>query len=103
MLHIRKDDTVKVLAGKDKGKTGKVLKVYPARDKAIVQGINFAKKHARRTRQDEQGGIIHREAAMQFSNLAVVCKGCNRFTRIGIDVLKDGSRVRYCKKCKEVL
>lgn len=103
MLHIKRNDTVKVLAGKDKGKTGKVLKVYPKVNRAIVQGINFAKKHARRTRQDEQGGIIHKESPVDIANLAVVCKGCNSPTRVGIDVLSDKSRVRFCRKCKEVL
>ena len=103
MLHIKKNDAVKVLAGKDKGKTGKVLKVFPVANRAIVQGINFTKKHTRRTRQNEQGGIVHREAPVHISNLAVVCKGCSRVTRVGVDVLKDGSKVRYCKKCKEVL
>ena len=103
MLHIKKNDTVKVLSGKDKGKTGKVLKVYPTVDKVIVQGVNFAKKHARRTKQDEQGGIIHREAPIHISNLTVVCKGCSRPARVGIEVLKDGSKARYCKKCKEIL
>ena len=103
MFHIMKNDTVKVLAGKDKGKTGKVLKVYPVDDKAIVQGINFVKKHARKTRQEEKGGIVERESSVNISNLAVVCKGCNRPTRVGIDILADESKVRYCKKCKEVL
>jgi large subunit ribosomal protein L24 len=103
MLHIQKNDTVKVLAGKDKGKTGKVLKVYPAVDRAIVQGVNFTKKHTRKTRQDDQGGIIQREASINLSNLAVVCKGCNRVTRVGVEILNDGSKARYCKKCKEVL
>lgn len=103
MLHIKKNDMVKVLAGKDKGKTGKILRVYPARSRAIVQGANFTKKHAKRTRQEDQGGIIHREAAVDMSNLAVVCKGCNRATRVGVDILNDGSKVRFCKKCKEVL
>ncbi len=103
MLHIKKNDTVKVLAGKDKGKTGKVLKVYPAVNRAIIQGVNFTKKHVRRSRQDEQAGIIQREASINLANLAVVCKGCNRSVRVGIDVLKDGTKVRYCKKCKEVL
>jgi large subunit ribosomal protein L24 len=103
MLHIKKNDTVKILAGKDKGKTGKVLKVLPDAGRGIVQGANFVKKHAKRSRQDEQAGIIQRESPVDISNLAVVCKGCNRSTRIGVDVLKDGSKVRYCKKCKEVL
>lgn len=103
MFHIKKNDTVKVLAGKDKGKTGKVLKVYPVTDRAIVQGVNFSKKHARKSQQNDQGGIIQREASINLSNLAVVCKGCDRPTRIGIDVLSDESKVRYCKKCKEAL
>lgn len=103
MLHLKKNDTVKVLAGKDRGKTGKVLRVNLVRNRAIVQGINFTKKHAKRSRQDEKGGIIQKESSIDISNIMVVCKGCNRSTRIGIDVLTDGSRVRYCKKCKEVL
>lgn len=103
MLHVKKNDTVKVLKGKDKGKTGKVLKVDPAKYRVIIQGINFTKKHARRTRQDAQGGIIHREAPVNIANLAVICKGCNNPTRIGVDIMKDGTKVRYCKRCKEVL
>ncbi len=103
MFHIKKNDTVKVLAGKDRGKTGKVLKVYPADEKAIVQGVNFSKKHQRRTKQDDKGGIIQRENPIRMSNLAVVCKGCNQSTRVGFDLLKDGSKVRFCKNCKEVL
>jgi large subunit ribosomal protein L24 len=103
MLTIRKDDNVKVLAGKDKGKTGKVLKVFPSDNRAIVQGINFSAKHKRKSRQDDQGGIIHKESPINLSNLAVICKGCNRPSRVGLDVLSDGSKVRYCKKCKEVL
>jgi large subunit ribosomal protein L24 len=103
MLTIKKNDTVKVLAGKDKGKTGKVLKVFPAHKRVIVQGVNVAVKHKRKTKQDDQGGIIHKEAPMNISNLAIVCKGCNRPSRVGMDILGDGSKVRYCKKCKEVL
>jgi large subunit ribosomal protein L24 len=103
MIHIKKNDTVKVLAGKDRGKTGKVLKVYPGMNRLIVQGVNFTKKHARRTRQDQQGGIIERESPLDISNVQVVCTGCNRPTRLGFDKLKDGSKVRYCRKCNEAL
>lgn len=103
MLHIKKNDTVKVLAGKDKGKTGKVLKVYPTSGRAIVQGVNYSKKHAKRTNQNEKGGIMLREAALDISNLTVVCKGCDRPVRTGLDILNDGSKVRYCRKCKEVM
>lgn len=103
MLHVKKNDNVKVLAGKDRGKTGKVLKVYPEKKKAIVQGINYATRHVRKKRQDAQGGIMHREAPISVSNLIVVCKGCGRAVRIGFEVLGDGAKTRYCKKCKEVL
>ncbi|MFH1837384.1 MAG: 50S ribosomal protein L24 [Candidatus Omnitrophota bacterium] len=102
-MRIKKNDTVKVLAGKDKGKTGKVLKIYPDVGRAIIQGVNFTKKHAKKTRQDAEGGIIQREASLDVSNLSVMCKGCNQTSRVGIDILKDGSKVRYCRKCKEVL
>ncbi|MDP8298467.1 MAG: 50S ribosomal protein L24 [Candidatus Tantalella remota] len=103
MLHLKKNDTVRVLSGRDKGKTGKVLKVFPTGNRAVVQGINFVKKHAKKTKQDEQGGIIQRETTIDISNLSVVCKGCNRPTRVGQDVLKDGSKIRFCRKCKEAL
>lgn len=103
MLHVKKNDTVKVLAGKDRGKTGKVLKLFPVSKKAIVQGVNFTTRHTRKRRQDQEGGIMHREAPLSVSNLEVVCKGCGRTTRVGFEVLNDGSKARYCKKCKEIL
>ena len=102
MTNIKKNDMVMVLTGKDRGKTGKVLLVFPEKRKAIVEGINFAKKHMRKRREDEQGGIVERETAIHLSNLAVFCKGCNRQTKIGFNALKDGAKTRYCKRCKEV-
>jgi len=102
MARIRKNDTVRVLAGRDKGKTSKVLAVVPAKDGAIVEGVNFVKKHARRTREDEKGGVVTKESVIHLSNLGLFCKGCNRQTKIGFDVLKDGTKTRFCKKCKEV-
>jgi len=101
MARIKKNDTVMVLAGKDKGKTGKVLSVLPARRRAIVEGINMVKKHQRRTREEEKGGVVEKEASINLSNLAVFCKGCNRPTKVGFDVLKDGTKTRFCRKCKE--
>ena len=103
MLSIHKNDTVKVLAGRDKGKTGKVLKVFPDKHRAIVQGINFVKKHTRKRRQEDQAGIVEQESPIDISNLSVICKRCNRVTRAGIDLLADGTKVRYCRKCREVL
>jgi large subunit ribosomal protein L24 len=103
MLTIRKNDTVKVLAGKDKGKVGKVLRVYPDRNRAIVQGVNFVKKHMKQRKQDQQAGMVQQEATINMANLMLLCKRCNRTTRIGVDVLGDGSKVRHCKRCNEVL
>jgi large subunit ribosomal protein L24 len=102
MAKIKKNDTVMVLAGKDKGKTGKVLIAFPGRRRAIVEGVNFIKKHMRRTREEEKGGVIQKEASIHISNLAFFCKGCNRPTKVGFNVLKDGTKTRFCKKCKEV-
>lgn len=103
MAKIRKNDTVMVIAGRDKGKTGKVLRVFPEENRAIVEGINFVKKAMRRTREEQQGGIIQKEASMNLSNLALFCKGCNRPTRVGTTVLSDGTKSRYCRKCNEVV
>lgn len=102
MTKIRKNDTVTVLAGKDKGKTGKVLIAPSADNRAIVEGVNFVKKHVRRTREDEKGGIVQKEASIHVSNLALFCKGCNRPTKVGVNILKDGTKARFCKKCKEI-
>lgn len=101
MPKIKKNDMVITLAGKDKGKTGKVLTVFPGRDRAIVEGVNFVKKHQRRAREEDKGGIIQRESSIHLSNLAIFCKGCNRPTKVGFDVLKDGTKTRFCKRCKE--
>ena len=103
MNKIRKNDIVYVLTGRDKGKTGKVFHVYPQKGRAMVEGINYVKKHARKTKQDQQGGIVQKESAIQLSNLALLCKTCNKPAHIGISVLADGSRSRFCKKCKEVI
>jgi len=103
MNKIKKNDMVYVLSGRDRGKTGKVFHVYPGKGTAMVEGINYVKKHARKTKQDQQGGIVQKESAIQLSNLALLCKSCNKPAHVGINVLADGSRSRYCKKCKEVI
>ena len=98
MLKIKKGDTVKVLSGNDKGKTGEVLEVMPKTEKVIVKGINIKKKHVKPRRQGEEGGIIPKEFPIHTSKLAVVCPKCGRTTRIGTEV--DGeNKVRVCKKC----
>lgn len=103
MVRIKKNDTVMVRTGRDRGKTGKVLRVFPKEHRAIVEGINFVKKHMRRTREEQQGGIIQKETPINLSNLAIFCKGCNRPTRVGVKMLSDGGKSRYCKKCNEVI
>lgn len=103
MFHIKKNDIVFVIAGKDKGKKGKVLKVYPVDKRAIVEGVNYVKKATRKTREDQTGGIIQRENPIHLSNLMVFCSRCNRMTRIGITKMADGTRMRFCKKCKEII
>ncbi len=102
-IKIKKGDTVMAIAGRDRGKTGKVLRIYPRKSRVVVEGVNFVKKHMRKTRQDQEGGIIKRESPIQISNLAVFCKSCNRPVRIGITALSDGSKSRFCKRCKEMI
>ncbi len=101
-MHIKKGDTVVVLSGKDKGKKGKVLAVFPKTSKAIVEGVNVATKHSKPRRQGEEGGIIKQEIAINACKLMHVCSKCNEATRIGRKVMDDGSIVRYCKKCNEL-
>ena len=101
-LHIRKGDTVVVLSGKDKGKKGKVLSVFPKKGTAIVEGVALATKHVKPRKQGEEGGIIHQEIPVNVSKLMHVCNKCGEATRIGRKVTEDGSIVRYCKKCNEM-
>ncbi len=103
MLKIKKGDTVQVKKGKDKGKKGKVLSFSLDAKRALVEGLNLAKKHKRQTRQDQKGGIISIEMPISVSNLALVCKNCNRAARVGFSVIKDGTKSRVCKACKEVI
>ncbi|MGN1326614.1 MAG: 50S ribosomal protein L24 [Clostridia bacterium] len=97
-MRIKKGDTVKVLSGNDKGKTGEVLEVIPKTEKIIVKGINIRKKSVKPRKQGEEGGIIPSEASIHSSKVAVVCPKCGKATRIGYTVEKD-EKVRVCKKC----
>ncbi len=102
-VHIKKGDTVCVLSGKSKGKKGKIIKVFPRKKQAIVEGVNMATKHQRPTAHMPQGGIMQIESPIYTSKLMVICSKCNKPTRVGHKVLADGSKVRICKKCEEVL
>lgn len=101
-LHVKKGDKVLVLSGKDKGKKGKVVTAFPAEGKVVVEGVNIVKKHARAT-QRVQAGIHEQESPINSAKVMVVCPSCQKATRVAKKVLKDGSRVRACKKCGESL
>ena len=102
MATIKKDDNVIVLTGRDKGKKGKVIKVFPKEDRALVQGVNVVKRHQRQT-QKEQGGIVTKEAPIHLSNIAHVDPKSGKPTRIGFKTMADGSKVRFAKKSGEVI
>ena len=102
-MNIRKNDTVLVIAGKDKGKKGKVRFAYPKTETLIVDGVNFIKRHARATGQARQAGIIEREAPIHISNVRLLCSRCNRPSRVGFRFLEDGRKVRICRSCREVI
>lgn len=101
-LKIKKNDRVMVIAGKDKGKIGKILKIYPEKERAVVEKINMIKRHTR-PNQKGQGGIVEKEAPLHISNLMIMCAKCNKAVRIGVKELEDGRRVRICKKCGQEL
>lgn len=102
MQKIKREDTVEVISGDHAGERGKVTRVMPKEQRVVVQGVNMIKKHQRRSRQSE-GGIIEREAPMNISNVALVCPRCDAPRRVGIIEREDGTRRRYCKRCKEVI
>ena len=102
-MKIRKNDTVLVITGKDKGKKGKVRFAYPKKERILVEGINFIKRHTRATGQVRQAGIIEREAPIHVSNVMLLCNKCNHPTRAGFHTLEDGRRVRICRSCGEVI
>lgn len=104
-MKIKKGDRVKVIAGKDKGKKGKVLQVYAARNKASVEGINLAIKHVKPRKQNEKGQKIEFPAPLNISNLMLLCPKCNKSTRIAFKILTDqkNNKVRICAKCKELI
>jgi large subunit ribosomal protein L24 len=102
-MKIHKDDTVLVIAGKDKGKKGKVRFAYPRKRQIIVEGINFIKKHSKAKGAVKQAGIIDLEAPLDVSNVMLLCGKCNKPGRIGYKKLEDGRSVRFCRACREVV
>jgi large subunit ribosomal protein L24 len=102
-MKIRKNDNVLVVTGKDRGKKGKVRFAYPKKQRVIVEGVNFIKKHSKAQGAVRQAGIIDLEAPLHVSNVMLVCDKCNKPARIGFRTLEDGRKVRFCKACGEVI
>jgi large subunit ribosomal protein L24 len=100
---IRKDDKVKVIAGKEKGKMGKVLKVLRDENRVIIENVNFVKRHTKPGGQTRQGGIIDKEASMHSSNVMLMCNKCINPVRIKMQRLEDAKMVRVCRKCGEII
>ena len=101
--HVKKNDQVTVISGKEKGKTGKVLRVLPKKESVLIEKVNFVKRHTRPSSQHRQGGIIEKESPIHLSKVMIVCAKCNAPVKTGTKLLEDGKRVRFCKKCSEVI
>jgi len=102
-MKIRKNDTVIIIAGKDRGKKGKVRRALPTEDRVIVEGLNMIKRHSRARRAARQAGIIELEAPIHVSNVMLLCEKCGNPTRVNFGFLADGKRVRICNSCQEVI
>ena len=101
-LHVKKGDTVYILSGKDEGRKGKILKVFPSDNRVLVESVNMVVKH-KKPRQTNPGGIIRQEAPVHVSNVMLVCEKCKAPTKVGRRVLENGEKVRVCKKCDEII
>lgn len=102
-MHVKKDDIVQVISGKDKGKQGKVIETIRADRKVRVEGVNILTKHKKPSQAMQQGGIIKEEGKFDVSNVLLVCEKCGRGVRTGFTITEDGKKVRVCKKCGQVL
>ena len=102
-LHVRKDDTVVVITGKDKGKKGKILVAMPEAGKVVVEGVNVVSRHTKPQGQNNQGGILKKEAALDASNVMLYCAKCDNGVRVEHKVQENGDKVRVCKKCGAVI
>ena len=101
--YIKKGDQVVVISGKEKGKTGRILRVFPKKQRAIVERVNFVKKHTKPSQKNRQGGIVEKEASLHVSNLLLYCVRCEKGSRIGFKILENKTKVRYCKRCNELI
>ena len=100
---IKKDDKVKIVAGKESGKIGKVLKVDRKKERILIENINIIKRHTRPSAQNKQGGIVENEAPIHWSNVELMCNKCMKPVRVKMQRLEDGKKIRVCRKCSEVI
>ena len=101
-FHIKKNDLVMVIKGKESGKSGRILRVLPEKEKVIIEKINFIKRHTRPHGQQKRGGILEKEAPLHISNVMLLCEKCNKPVRIGHRILEGGKKARFCRKCGEI-
>ncbi len=102
-IGFKKGDKVLVIIGEDKDKKGKIVRIFPKKMEAIVEGVNFFKKHSKPAQKAPQGGIVKQEGALHISNIRLICNKCNKPTTIKREKIKEGKRVRVCKKCGEII
>ncbi len=102
-LKLRKNDNVMIIAGKERGTTGKILKVFSEKDRAIIERLNLVKRHTKPRGPQQPGGILEKEASIHISNLMLMCDRCNAPIRFGHKVLGDGKKVRICRRCGETI
>lgn len=100
-MNVKRDDTVLVITGKDKGKRGRVREIHPTDGKVVIEGVNIVKKHTRGRQGARQAGVVEQEAPLAAGKVMVVCPKCDRGTRIGYEVLANGQKVRQCRHCGE--
>ncbi len=101
--YLKVNDQVEIIAGKDKGRVGKILRIYKSKGRAVVERANMIKRHTRPNAANQQGQIVEKEAPMHVSNLMLVCPKCTKTVRVKRNILDDGSKVRVCKSCDEII
>lgn len=102
-MKVKKGDNVMIITGKDRGKNGKILNVFPQKNRVVVEGLNLVKKRTKPKKQGEKGQTINIPASLNASNVIIICKNCGKNTRIGYKILEDKNKIRICKKCGEEL
>jgi large subunit ribosomal protein L24 len=102
-IHLKKDDKVKVIGGRDRGKVGKILKVDRKKNRVLIENVNFVKRHQRPNAQNRQGGIVESESPVHVSNVRLMCNKCVTPVRVKMKRLDDGKKVRVCGKCDEII